>query len=59
LDVSKTAEPVKKKLRRFAKDCKEVIKVEMLKLLAVGFIRTCKNPVWLTNTVLVPNKTDQ
>jgi hypothetical protein len=59
LDVSKTAKPVKQKLHRFAKDCKEVNRVEVLKLLATGFIRECKNPVWLTNPVLVPKKTDQ
>jgi hypothetical protein len=34
LDVSKTAKPVKQKLRRFAKDRKEVIRVEIIKLLA-------------------------
>jgi hypothetical protein len=39
LDVSKTAKPVKQKLRRFAKDRKEVIRVEIIKLLAAGFIR--------------------
>jgi hypothetical protein len=32
LDVSKTTKPVKQKLRRFAKDRKEVIRVEVLKL---------------------------
>jgi hypothetical protein len=32
LDVSKTAKPVKQKLRRFAKDHKEVIRVEVSKL---------------------------
>jgi hypothetical protein len=59
LDVSKTAKPAKQKLRRFAKDRKEVIRVEILKLLVVGFICECKNPVWLTNPVLVPKKTGQ
>jgi hypothetical protein len=39
LDVSKTAKPVKQKLRCFAKGRKEVIRVEVLKLLAAGFIR--------------------
>jgi hypothetical protein len=29
LDVSRTAKPVKQKLRRFAKDRKEVIRVEI------------------------------
>jgi hypothetical protein len=59
LDVSKTAKPVKQKLRRFANDRKEVIRVEILKILAVGFIRECKNPVWLANPVLVPKKSSQ
>jgi hypothetical protein len=59
LDVSKTAKPVKQKLRRFAKDRKEVIRVEIIKLLGVGFICECKNPVWLANLVLVPKKTGQ
>jgi hypothetical protein len=59
LDVSKTAKPVKQKLRCFAKDRKEVIRVEILKLLAAGFIRECKNLVCLANPVLVPKKTGQ
>jgi putative transposase len=59
LDVSKTAKPVKQKLHHFAKDRKEVIRVEVLKVLAAGFIRECKNPVWLANPVLVPKKTGQ
>jgi hypothetical protein len=53
------AKPVKKKLGRFAKDRKEVIRVEIIKLPAAGFITECKNPVWLANPVLVPKKTDQ
>jgi hypothetical protein len=59
LGVSKTAKPVKQKLRCFAKDRKEVIRVEILMLLAAGFIREFKNLVWLANLVLVPKKTDQ
>jgi hypothetical protein len=47
LDVSKTAKPLKQKLCLFAKDHKEVIRVEALKLLTARFIRECKNPVWL------------
>jgi hypothetical protein len=58
-DVSMTAKPVKQKLRRFAKDRKEVIRVEIIKLLATGFIRECKNPVWLANLVLEAKKPDQ
>jgi hypothetical protein len=59
LDVRKTAKPVKKKLHRFAKDRKEVIRIEVLKLLAARFIRECKNPIWLANPMLVPKKTGQ
>jgi hypothetical protein len=59
LDVSKTAKPVKQKLHRFAKDRKKVIRVEIIKLLANGFICECKNSVWLANPVLVPKKTGQ
>ena len=56
LDVSKTAKPVKQKLRHFAKDRRAAIRVEVSKLLAAGFIRECKHSVWLANLVLVPKK---
>jgi hypothetical protein len=59
LDVSKTAKPVKQKLHRFAKDRKEDIRVEIIKLLAIGFICECKNSIWLANQVLVAKKTGQ
>jgi hypothetical protein len=57
LEVNKIAGPIKQKLRRFAKDRKQDIEVEVYKLLAAGFIRECKHPVWLANPVLVPKKT--
>jgi hypothetical protein len=57
LEVSKTVRPIKQKLRRFAKDRKEAIEVEVYKLLAAGFIRECQHSVWLANPVLVPKKT--
>jgi hypothetical protein len=53
------AKPVKQKLGRFAKDRKEVIRVEVLKLLAAKFIYKCKNPIWIANQVLVLKKTNQ
>jgi hypothetical protein len=56
LDVSKTAKPVNQKLCCFGKDRKEVIRVEIIKLLAAGFIRECKSPVWLANLKFVPKK---
>jgi hypothetical protein len=57
LEVNKTTRPIKQKLRRFAKDRKQAIEVDVCKLLAAGFIRECKHPVWLANPVLVPKKT--
>ena len=57
LDVSKMARHVKQKLRHFVKDRREAIGVEVCKLLAAGFIREYKHPVWLSNPVLVPKKT--
>jgi hypothetical protein len=38
LEVSKTARPIKQKLQRFAKDRKQVVEVEVCKILAAGFI---------------------
>jgi hypothetical protein len=57
LEVNKTARPIKQKLRRFAKDRKQAIEVEVCNLLAAGFIKECKHQVWLANPVLVPKKT--
>jgi hypothetical protein len=57
LEVSKTAQPIKQKLQRFAKDRKQAIEGEVCKLLATELIRECKHPVWLANPVLVPKKT--
>jgi hypothetical protein len=56
-EVNKIARPIKQKLRQFAKDRKQAIEVEVCKLLAAGFIRECKHPVWLPNPILVPKKT--
>jgi hypothetical protein len=57
LEGSKTARPIKLKLRRFAKGRKQAIEVEVCKLLAASFIRGCKHPFWIANPVLVPKKT--
>jgi hypothetical protein len=56
LEVNKTTRPIKKKLRRFAKDRKHAIEVEVCKILAASFIRECQHLVWLANLVLVPKK---
>ena len=55
LDVSKTAKPIKQKLRRFSHEKKEVVRVEVTRLLAAGFIKEVYHPEWLANPVLVRN----
>jgi hypothetical protein len=52
LDVLKTAKPIKQKLRWFARDKKEAIRVEVNQLLAAGFIKEVYHPEWLANLVL-------
>jgi hypothetical protein len=59
LDVSKTAKPIKQKLRRFARDKKEAIMVEVKRLLAAGFIKEVYHPEWLANPVLVRKKNNE
>jgi hypothetical protein len=39
LNVSATAKPIKQKLRRFAQDKNVAIRVEIIRLLAAGFIK--------------------
>ena len=53
LDLNEKARPVKQRLRRFAQDRKEAIRVEVSRLLATGFIREVTHPEWLANPVLV------
>jgi hypothetical protein len=53
LDVSKTTKPIKQKLRWFAQDKKEAIRVEVNRLLAAGFIKEVYHSEWLANLVLV------
>ena len=44
LNVLKTARPIKQKLRRFARDKKEAIRIEITRLLAPGFIKEVYHP---------------
>jgi hypothetical protein len=59
LNVSKTARPIKKKLRWFARDKKEAIRAEVTWLLAAGFIKEVYHPDWLANPVLVRKKNNE
>jgi hypothetical protein len=56
LDVSKTAKPIKQKLRWFAQDKKEAIRVEVNRLLVDGIIKEVCHPEWLANPILVRKK---
>ena len=56
LDLDTKARPVKQRLRRFAQDQKEAIRVEVTRHLATGFIREVTHPDWLANPVLVKKK---
>ena len=56
LNVSPTAKPIKQKLRRFAPDKKEAIRVEIKQLLVAGFIKEVYHPEWLANPVLIQKK---
>jgi len=44
LNVSKIGRPIKQKLRRFARDKKEAIIIEITRLLAAGFIKEVYHP---------------
>ena len=54
--MSKTAKPIKQKVRRFSHEKKEAIRVEVTRLLAVGFIKEVYHLKWLANPVLVRKK---
>ena len=56
LDLNEKARPVKQRLCRFVQDRKEAIRVEVIRLLAAGFIQEVTHPEWLANPVLVKNK---
>jgi hypothetical protein len=59
LNVDPKAKPIKQKLRRFGKDKKEAIRVEVTRLLAASFIIEVYHPDWLANPVLVRKKNNE
>jgi hypothetical protein len=56
LDVDPNAKTVKQHLCHFAQDKKDVIKMELARLLDARFIRVVYHPDWLANPVLLPKK---
>jgi len=59
LNVSKTVRPIKQKLRWFARDKREAIRTEIIRLLAAEFIKEVYHPYWLANPVLVRKKKNE
>jgi hypothetical protein len=59
LNISKTARSIKQKLRRFAPNKKEAIRVEVTQLLAARFIKEVYHLDWLANSVLVRKKNNE
>ena len=56
LNILVTTKPIKQKLRPFTQDIKEAIRVEITRLLVVGFIKEVYHLEWLSNPVLVRKK---
>jgi hypothetical protein len=53
LSIDPTFKTIKQKERRYTPERRETIRVEVKKLLEVGFIRPVDYPSWLANPVLV------
>jgi hypothetical protein len=51
LAVDPTFKPIKQKERRYTPERRETIRIEVNKLLEVGFIRPVDYPSWLVNPV--------
>jgi hypothetical protein len=56
LDILPHSRAVQQRLRRFDKERRRAIKVELRKLLEAGFIKEVSHPMWLANPVLVKKK---
>ena len=59
LSLQKGCKLVRQRLRQFHLARQEVIKKEVDKLLAVGFIKEILYPKWLSNMVVVPKKNEK
>jgi hypothetical protein len=53
LDIDPVFKPIKQKKRRYTAERHETIRLEVNRLLKVGFIRPVDYPSWLANLVLV------
>jgi hypothetical protein len=55
LDIDPAFKPIKQKERRYTPERREIIRLEVNRLLEAGFIRPVDYPSWLANPVLVEN----
>jgi hypothetical protein len=53
LGIDPAFKPIKQKERRYTPERRETIRLEVKKLLEVGFVRPVDYPRWLGNLVLV------
>jgi hypothetical protein len=53
LDIDPAFKPIKQTERKYTPERREAIRLEVNKLLEVGFIRSVDYPSWLANPVLV------
>jgi hypothetical protein len=53
LGIDPAFKPIKQKERRYTPERREIIQIEVNKLLEVGFIRPVDYPSWLANPVLI------
>jgi hypothetical protein len=53
LGIDPAFKPIKKRERRYTPERRETIRLEVNKLLEVGFIRPVDYPSWLANPILV------
>jgi hypothetical protein len=59
LNVDPKATLKKQRLRRFAQDKRQAIKIEIAKLLDAGFIKEVFHPEWPANPILVKKKNNK
>jgi hypothetical protein len=56
LHLDSKAKPTKQRLCHFVQDKKDVIKIEIARLLVAGFIKEVYHLDWFANPILVPKK---
>jgi hypothetical protein len=58
VDIDPVFKPIKQKERRYTPERRETIRLEVNRLLEVGFIRPVNYPSWLANLIIIENLMD-